>query len=196
MLPDYKRIKEDLKSEILYESQVEQFKQLSPLVSVPSLWQEGDKAFLVRETGKREEISLKESQENIEIKKCDIGNLTLAEIKERFFKMAHAFASIQMKNIFDEISLATESIGNVIEVKGEFKPEDIFEIIKKVSIDFKPNGDPEMGNFFVGPNSNDKLIEVLKIIDSDPAYKIQYDKLIEIKREEWRERENNRKLVG
>lgn len=85
----------------------------------------------------------------------------------------------------------TAKTGNEIQVNGKLTPDDILEMYDKIPVSFDENGNHEL-LFIVG---SDDVKEVIDELKENPEYIKKEEKLIEKKRQEWDDRENNRKLV-
>ncbi len=116
-------------------------------------------------------------------------------IYEKLFESATEFAKQQVQMTITGISEITELTDNVVQSKGEFTVEDFFESLEKVEIDFDKNGKPRLPSIVGAPDFIDKMIAALKKSEHLPENKVKMDKIIDLKRKQWNDRENNRKLV-
>lgn len=111
-------------------------------------------------------------------------------------EMAKQTADQQAKIIYDTISDVTEKSGNVTRRKGKVTPETIFEMYEKVLIAFDDEGNPQMPQIHAGTNMLEEIESALKQIQTDSKLSKQFNELMERKKKNWNDRENNRKLVG
>jgi hypothetical protein len=93
---------------------------------------------------------------------------------------------------------AANSSGNVVSIGSEFTPDSLLEVISRVPEDFDPRTlERKEGPVFVlHPDTASKVLPQAKQWEQDPEFKAKLDAIIERKREEWRDREANRKLVS
>ena len=70
-------------------------------------------------------------------------------------------------------------------------------MFRKVEMDFDPQTlQPKPGFVFVmHPDTAASMVPKVKEWEKDPTIKAEYERIIAVKREEWRDREANRKLV-
>lgn len=116
-------------------------------------------------------------------------------IYEKLLESAEDFANQQMIMTVKGIEDVTTLTGNVVNSGGEFTTEHFFQCIEKVSVDFDEYGNPNLPTIVGGPEVINKMIAVLKESEHLPENKKRIDRIMEQKRKEWYDRENNRKLV-
>ncbi|HVU97772.1 MAG TPA: hypothetical protein VHE34_21255 [Puia sp.] len=128
--------------------------------------------------------------------------LDIAEIKnnplliyEHLLAMAKEMADQQVSMSVQTISEVTELVGNKHVSKGTVTPEDIFAIYEKVEISFQPNGQPNMPSIVAGELMGAQINAALLQIKENAAYTQRFQEILETKRMQWYDRENNRKLV-
>lgn len=69
-------------------------------------------------------------------------------------------------------------------------------MMAKVEWSFDPETEEPTGmSFVMHPDTAAKIIPLVKEWEQKPEFKARYEQLVERKREEWRARENRRKLV-
>jgi len=94
------------------------------------------------------------------------------------------------KLVIDTMIEATEKTGNTLKHKGKLTPDDILEMYKMASISFDENGNHRF--VLMG---GDECKEAIEEFNTNPEYIQKYNEIIEKKRQEWNDSENNRKLV-
>ena len=121
----------------------------------------------------------------------------LPALLEKLSDLAKRMAEAQETMLFSRVSAAAEAVGNTVDAGGDFKPEHFLEMVEKVQMDFDPaTGEPSKGQVFVmHPDTAAKVVPKVKAWENDPAFKAEYDRIVAKKREEWRAREDRRKLV-
>ena len=115
---------------------------------------------------------------------------------EKLFEIGQQMAEQQMKMMFDTISSVTEKVGNVVQSNKEMTPEDIFNVYSKITIDLNADGTPRLPTIVTGTEMHNKMKAVLDQIFNDEALKKRFEEIINTQKQNWHDRENNRKLVG
>ncbi len=196
MLPDIPKLKNRLYELLMLALEQERF-QASPILSMTPKHpiMEGNKAFLVREDGVREEIRMKHSESSIEYDIRDISKLTIDEMYQRYRDAIQKIVVEQHAHYLQELEEAVQKVGNVVDAKGkEPSPDIILEAFEKISVDFDELGRPRWPTLIVGGEMEEKMKQIQDQFDREP-YKSQWELLVEKKREEWRARESRRTLV-
>ena len=104
--------------------------------------------------------------------------------------------SQKSKHILKELKETTEKAGNVIDGKGKkINPDIILQCLEKIQIDFDENGNPYMPALFVDPKMADYIKGKIPEWEKDIEHKKKHEELMKKKKEEWHDRESNRKLV-
>lgn len=196
MLPDFPKIKEKFKLAI--NKYLKNLVRQEPLLSQIREQRhfEGNKMTSKTEDGELDNTSYKEISGGYSIKREDvIAKGTMAYI-ENIQSVAEELKKQQAKLLFDKISEVTKKTGNIVNGKGQpFSFEIFIETMEKIQIDFDEMGKPYLPTLVVSPQLGDKLNEKLPEWESNPEYKKKLDEVIERKRQEWNDRESNRKLV-
>jgi len=193
MLPNYQKTKDKLNK--FYIERMLGRKYGFPIQSKKLF--EGDKSAIIREDGKIDETEFKKIGATISITYEEYGDLTFPEILERVDEKAKEFSLKKTEFMFDKINEAVSEIGNVVDCKNDFKVDHLLELIDKMLIEFDEHGKPIFPVFI--PGSKDvleKFQNVLTQIDTVPKYKKSMKDLLEKKKLQFNDRENNRKLVG
>jgi hypothetical protein len=119
-----------------------------------------------------------------------------------FAESLDAAAEIHLKELhellFRKHSEATERVGNAVDAQGRpFSADLYFEMLEKVQIDFDASGRPETSGtrLVMHPEMAARVIPLMKQWESDESFQRRYRELMLRKRNEWRDRESNRKLV-
>lgn len=198
MLPDYPKLKERLSKLLTSRLVSEQKKIGSPVLDVPRRIQhEGRKTRIIREDGSVWESDMKKIQTQIKINLQDVKNMKPKDIIEKIDEMAMQAASQQSKIAYEEIEKAVREVGNALDLKGEkFKVDHFFQMLEKLWIDFDKEGKPLLPTIVAGEKAYKVLSEVLTQIENNSEYKGRMEEIIMKKKELWRDREANRKLVG
>lgn len=105
------------------------------------------------------------------------------------------FADQQVKMSVDTIREVTEMVGNIHQAKGVVSPDDILAMFDRVEITFGPTGEPYMPSIVAGGPMADQINAALLAIQANPEQTQKFQEIIDRKRRQWYDRENNRKLV-
>ena len=95
-------------------------------------------------------------------------------------------------------SEATERIGNQIDAGGQpFSAELYFKMLETVQINFDSQGRPDISSthLVMHPDQAARVEPLLAQWEADESFQRRYREIMVKKREEWRDRESNRKLV-
>ncbi|MDV2495029.1 MAG: hypothetical protein RX316_02325 [bacterium] len=148
-----------------------------------------------RERGEMIEPSYTTATSEIEVHISEAPNMTPEKLIEKLKAVAKDLAKQQEEPLFETLTSLSEESGTVVKGSGEpLNPDLLIEVLEKLDIDFDhKTGQPRMPTIVVSPQLN--IEEKLKEWEADKKAKIKYQTLIEKKRQEWRDRESNRKLV-
>lgn len=198
MLPDFLKTKEKLNIMIHYELKQAILLNLGPLAKIrETILFEGSKTVINRDDGSVSEI---ESEEFRVMLKCDmneIETMTHKKLLEKIQYIAKEMAEKQAKLIYEKIGESAEEVGNVVSAEGETVSIDhFFEVLEKVSRDFDSAGNPDEVMVAVSPELFPVIEKIMEKAKTDPEIQKRLDSIMEQKKEEWRVRESNRKLVG
>ena len=154
---------------------------------------EGNKSLIRQPSGKEEEIEKKHFSEGTEIPVEKILYGSIENIFEHYEQAAVAVVYEQEKFLFESIERIVQNTGNAVDAKGQpLSPETILQLMEMVEINFTEDGKSMTSSFACPPSLSEKLQQLLEDLEKTKEYK----ELIERKRNEWRDREANRTLVG
>lgn len=196
MLPEFPRAKK-----IIGQSQTEffQFAQKmhlgEPFGSIPKRPLEEGNAL--------KQVYSKDMELETEMKKLeakfDVGKDELKEnpfiVYNKLYDAAKDFAAQQVRAMFETINDVTALTGNVVSPKGEYTINDFFAGMEKVEIDFDAGGNPIFPTIVGGPDVINKIKSVLKQSEQDPKNMERMQQIVALKKQQWNDRENSRKLV-
>ena len=197
MLPDFPSIKNHVRGVLLRWAQ-QQVPQIAPLLGEVGHFRqhEGKSGHLVRADESSETIDYPGSRFQLEITPEEMKELDLPGLFEKLRTLAEQIAEAQSKMMFAKVSEAVEQVGNTVSAEGDFKPEHLSEMLSKVQMEFDPATEQPIGHSFVmHPDTAAKIIPKVKAWEQDPAFVAEHERILAKKREEWRARENRRKLV-
>jgi predicted transcriptional regulator len=138
-----------------------------------------------------------EARSQFSVTSSEIAGLSLDQLLEKLDKVAQEIAAAQSQHMFESVNQAVTKVGNVIDAQGgPLSPALFLEMIKKVQIDFDASGKPRMPTVVIHPDQAEKVKALMSQMEASPEIKSQFDRIISIKREEWRAREADRGLAG
>lgn len=196
MLPDYPEIKKKIFD--AYTTRMKNIIRHAPFddVAKHTIF-EGHRNRIICHDGTVDDTEFKEVASDISIDLKNFDNTTVEDILKKIDECAIEMGKQQSQHLFKIIAKTVESVGNTVECNGEpFAPKHIFEMLEKIEISFNKDNTPNFPSFVAAPSITKKFYEVLKMIEDNPELKEKMDKILENKRNEWRDRENSRKLVG
>lgn len=109
--------------------------------------------------------------------------------------MAKDIAAQQSHMAIETITEVTEKAGQVVKTHKETIPEDIFNMFEKIKMDFNDDGSPRDYSIYAGHDMYLSMIKTIEQIEKDPALKARLDQIMKTQKQNWVDRENNRKLV-
>lgn len=197
MLPDFPKLKKQLR--LLFRQRLRQsFGHQAPVISELRKHQshEGDTFTIHRLDGSVSTTAYQKTEVQFTIQKKDLPRLTPQELIAKIDDAAGKMAEEASKHLFEELERAVAEVGNVVNAQGKpISSELLLQMLQKIQMDFDEEGRPRGLTMVVGP----KLAEALKLLipqwESDPEFSRRHRALMEMKREEWRDRESRRKLV-
>jgi hypothetical protein len=93
---------------------------------------------------------------------------------------------------------ATERVGNKVDAGGQpFSAELYFQMLETVQIDFDEVGRPDISGrrMVMHPDQAERVRALMEQWEKDESFQQRYRDIMLKKREDWRDRESNRKLV-
>ena len=198
MFPDFLKTKEKLQKMLDDEMQKARLFHMGPLAVVPeSMIFEGDKTVVVREDGSVDEENLESIAVKLEVKFEEVEKMNHEMVLDKINSVTEEMAGKMAKSFYERLTKSAEEVGNVVSADGEsFSMDLFFDALEKIHIDFDEAGNPSQLISTAGPNLYPSIVKVISQADDDPENDRRYKAIIERKREEWRARESNRKLVG
>ena len=198
MLPDFLKVKEKLEIMLDYSFRQAILSHLGPVANVPiSLSFEGNKTILIRADGSVEEMDPKQATTEFQVNFEEFEEMNDAVVLNKIDGAAEEIAGQQAKSLYEEVGKAAEQVGNVVSADGKpFSMDLFFEGLEKIDIDFDEDGNPSGLMCSVSPALYPSVAKAVEQAKADPEMDKRFDAIMERKKEEWRVRESNRKLVG
>jgi hypothetical protein len=198
MIPDFPVLKEELNRAITRFMR-ERFKfHQGPLSDVPQGHVfEGTRNVIVRQDGSKDETKMREISAETRFAADEMRGLHLPKLLEKVDAMAQEMAATQARQFYETMSEGVQKVGNTVDGGGQcFTAELFLQAMGKILIDFNADGSPEMPTVHISPNQTDDVKRMIERFESEPDLKKRFDTMMTKKREEWRAREADRKLVG
>ena len=198
MLPDFLKVKEKIEIMLDYSFMQALLSHLGPVANVPiSLSFEGNKTILIRADGSVAEMDPKKATAELQINFEEFEKINDAGVLNKIDSTAEKIAGQQAKSFYEEVGKAAEQVGNVVSADGKpFSMDLFFEGLEKIDIDFDEDGNPSGLMCPVSPALYPSVVKAVEQAKADPEMDKRFDAIMERKKEEWRVRESNRKLVG
>ena len=197
MLPEFRKIKAEVDKQ-LYERMGQTMRaELGFFSEVPRFEiHEGDGRWsLRREDGTVDESKLEKISSEVAIKTEDTEKMTLKDSVEKIDSLARDMARKQAQYSFAKIDECLPP-SQTIEAKGPLSPEILLTALEKLQIDFDETGKPKLPSLVLAPEPAKQLLAQKEAVEADPVFKRRFNEIIERKREDWRAREADRRLVG
>jgi len=193
VLPDYPMAKEKLRK--ILESEFHKARE-SDSLGVSEEWiEEGDAHVLHRSDGSVDSTDFHCDRSVVEILPEEYLTLTWNDVLQRIRNAGRELGKSQASWTLEQVKDMTLATGNYIDVGGEFTAEHFFKMLDKLEVPFTDEGAPILPTIYGGEDVLNSFKGVLTQIDSDPVHRARGLSLMVAKREQWRDRENNRRLV-
>lgn len=194
MLPDFLKTKEKLRRKLDYTLKHAILSHIVPIDDIPeSISFEGNKTVTIYEDGSVSKTDPKDIDVKLAAKSADVETMTHEMVLEIIDRLAKKIAEEQKKLFYEEIGRSAAEVGNVISGDGNSLTIDmLYQMLEKIPRDFDERGNPTELRVAVSPSLFSSIANIISQAEADP----RFHALIEQKKEEWRVRESNRKLVG
>lgn len=198
MLPDYRKIREKINDFYFFIIEEEKKRQLGFLKGIKSSRIfEGRTIELKRQDGEIDITEVKTFKTFFNIENNEIEKLTFIDIITRVKNAAKEMCKQYFEYFIGIMDDATTKVGNKIDMKGKsITPEHIMKMYERLFMDFDHNLQPKEKVILTNKQGQEQFIKALEEIEKDPVLRKKMDEIIENKRKEYLERENNRELVG
>ena len=196
MLPDFPETKR-LFSRFFRTYMRRKVREVSPYGAVQTRYLHEGRTMKITRADQSESTSgMEQLSVHLEIKFDEIESLTLQKAIEKHDAMIADMVQKQTHFVRERMSSEIPE-SQTLNAKGrKFDAQVVIEMLEKMQIDFYPDGTPH--EIFVdGPLfTPERMAAVDKEFESNPELKRKFDEMMEKKKEEWRAREADRKLVG
>lgn len=199
MLPDYRPVKAELQAAVdeFIRRRVGVHLGVFNEIKHVTLKEGREKTRVVRPSGEVEDNPLRLRSVSIEFKKEEVGQIALPALLRRLDAAAEQMAGEMARDIYGSIKTAVDRVGNAVDAQGKGLTATLMlEAFAKIEIEFDRGGQPILPTLHIHPSLREALELATRTLTTDPELREQFRRLISEKREQWREREANRKLVG
>lgn len=196
MLPDYPETKR-LFAKFFQNYMRVRARQISPFGMIQTrLLHEGRSMKVTRADKSESQSDTVQLSTQMEISYAEVENLTLETVIKKYdevvLDMVRKQADFVRERLGEEIP-ATQAVDG----RGrKFGPQILFEVLEKMQIEFYADGRPHEIHVEGPLFTPEKLDAIFKEIDNSPELSKKFQDLLNQKREDWRVREADRKLVG
>ena len=196
MLPDFPKIKKKW-STWFFNMIIKKSRQVSFLAKVRQVTHfEGDSTKTTDVEGRTESSKYDTLSGMLKINRKDLIDRGPVSLCEEMDKIAQEFGNQQITSILERIRESTTRTGNVVDAAGQsFKPEHFLSLLERIVIEFDDDGRHNTLSLVVPPGLRSQLEAKMSEWMKDASFKNKYDEVISKKRQEWYDRESNRKLV-
>lgn len=193
MLPDYPKAKQRLAEQAHWIFETSRASVLPPIKASPIV--EGHRGRIWRSDGSSDDIDLKKFSSSIEIEKVEYLTLSWEDMLRRVAAAGKALGFELAEMLFAKMEEVTQQTGNWVDAKGSASADSLFEMFRKIEIDFHPDGTPDLPHLYAGEAAAKAMGRVLEEIQQNPTLRNKFEEILSQKRELWRDRESSRKLV-
>jgi hypothetical protein len=155
---------------------------------------EGDRIVTVDQEGYQSKVRMKEHSARITLTNNEFENMTQAEIEEKFNEAARQIGIQAEGTMIEAIDEAVERSGNHLKQVGPFTVKAYLDSLDQIDLYFDKQGNPVIPTIVCGQQMYDEMSKVFAEPTSSEDLR-RYLQIIERKREDWRDRENSRKLA-
>lgn len=158
---------------------------------------EGQATILHRADATADTSTLQIADAGLSFTREEMRKLDLTEYVKKLRDVGKQLAAQEASYMFGKINEAAATVGNIADAGGKpFGKELFLEALERIEISFDPLTEEPLGPAVVIPESRKaQFLAEMATWDDDEDFKREHDQLIARKREEWRDRESNRKLV-
>lgn len=196
MLPDFAEIKKKIRAQ--FDQELDTKVMRDPLISQVKRIEcpEGNSLAICREDGTTEVTQLRSVEARFSVTRSAVKELGIHAYLERQPDVARSISGQQSKNLISEMESVVQKTGNIIDGKGQPFDFDLYlEGLRMVPIDFDDDGKPLLPHLVTSPALKNRISDEIATRLRDPAGRAKFERLIEDKRQEFHDRQSNRKLV-
>ena len=198
MLPDFKKAK-DRANRLLIRWVRQEVPEVEPLLQGISTFvqHEGQAGTIVRQDASEDSFEFCSILTEFVQIRDEMKHFDPQALRKRILRVAEDLAQAQTRQMLRVAQEAAESVGSIVDIRGELTPDKFLEMLRRVEIDFDPKTlRPAAGTGLVmHPDTAAAVVPRMKQWEKNPSYTAEKEQIFAKKREDWRDREANRKLV-
>jgi len=199
MLPDFAKAKARAQRDLIRAVE-QQVPIVAPLLKGVARFRqhEGGGSHLTRADSSQSTIEYKRSEFSFTLKCEEFKRFDLAVVREKLIDLARQMGEDQTKRMLEVVKEAADEVGNVVHAGGELTQDKFLDVFRKVEMDFDPKTLKLLPgfSFVMHPDMAAKVVPKVQEWEKDPEFNAKYERIMATKREDWRDREARRKLVG
>ena len=199
VLPDFAKAKARAERNLLRVVEQE-VPNVAPLLKGVAKFRqhEGRGGHLTRADNSKSTINYQRFEFSFTLSRDELKRFDLSVVLQKLVDLARQMAEEQTKRMLEVIKETADEVGNVVHAGGEFTQDTFIDIFRKVEMDFDPKTLKLLPgfSFVMHPEMAAKVIPKMQEWEKDPEFNAKHERIIATKREEWRDREARRKLVG
>jgi hypothetical protein len=192
MLPDFPRSKKEIRKQLVLLTERMEREKAPLLAGIKSFTQhEGRVHSYDRIRADPVSEGFEEIAIPVTIELSEMPDLVGEKLVAKIEAMADQLARKRMEMFYRKFTEVTREVGNSFDAQGAPLTQDmVFEMLERIDMEFGPDNRPTF-TF----NTTPELAKVFERWQDDPCFKVRYEELLNRKRDAWRDRESNRKLV-
>jgi hypothetical protein len=194
MLPDFPEVRKFAQEILTKRFQKQVFQRSGIMQDIPKeVLYEGDRVELHRYDGSVQVVSMEPTKSELRLEENEFRKKGLGAVIEAMDKTAADMAEEQTKSFFRQLDEICKESGQTYDAKGQSLSYDlVLTALETTDIDFDAKGEPILPTLVTGS----QMYEKIKNLEITKEQKERFEEIIERKRNDWRERESNRKLVN
>jgi hypothetical protein len=159
---------------------------------------EGGGTHLTRADNSESTIKYQRSEFSFTLSREEFKRFDLSVILQKLVALARQMGEDQTKRMLEVVKEAADEVGNVVHADGELTQEKFLEVFRRVEMDFDPKTLKLLPgfSFVMHPDMAAKVLPKVQEWEKDSEFNAKYERIMATKREDWRDREARRKLVG
>lgn len=107
---------------------------------------------------------------------ADVADQNLSKVLATITQAAEGMAGQQVMNVFQAITKACDSSGNVVDAVNRALPDAFMEMLEKIEFGIDQNGEVEMPTIAVGPGMGERMLATLET--QPPEFQARAEALI------------------
>lgn len=157
---------------------------------------EGCTAMLTRADQSTDKIEFQKASAELSVSRDQMRRITVEQLMEHAAHMAEQFAGQQVQLMIARLSEAIDAVGNAVSAKEIGAKEAFLEMERRIQMEFDPETlQPKNLVFLLHPDQVETFKAQAEEWEKDPEFVAERKRIRQRKLEEWRARENRRKLA-